>query len=312
MDVVGSRYEAVPQTVIDGEIRGFQIDAQGRLVVIGPTADSNAFLYAPIGVSGIYEAVLPTYTTGDVATVHMDVNGRTFVLDDQSLAVLNLINAKLNSLGQKVMAASVPVVIASDQSAIPVTQSGVWNITDITGTISLPTGASTSALQTTGNTSLSSIDGKLNSLGQKLMAASVPVVIASDQSAVPASQSGVWTVQPGNTANTTPWLVKTAGKVIANAPVRNDYTSVNVTTAAYVQLVAALSLAATEVEIYDSSGRSLFLALGAAAAEVDQILIPFGGNGRIPLSIPAGTRVSIKAVSGNATTGEINVNFYNG
>ena len=36
--------------------------------------------------------------------------------------------------------------------------------------------------------------------------ASTPVVIASDQSAVPASQSGTWTVQPGNTANTTPWL----------------------------------------------------------------------------------------------------------
>lgn len=48
----------------------------------------------------------------------------------------------------------------------------------------LPTGAATSALQTTGNSSLSSIDGKLNSLGQKAMAASVPVTIASDQSAL--------------------------------------------------------------------------------------------------------------------------------
>jgi hypothetical protein len=45
------------------------------------------------------------------------------------------------------------------------------------------------------------------SLGQKAMTASLAVVIASDQSAVPASQSGTWTVQPGNTANTTPWLV---------------------------------------------------------------------------------------------------------
>lgn len=48
----------------------------------------------------------------------------------------------------------------------------------------IPTGAATSAAQTTGNTSLSSIDGKLNSLGQKAMSASVPVVIASDQSAI--------------------------------------------------------------------------------------------------------------------------------
>lgn len=97
-------------------------------------------------------------------------------------------------------------------------QGGTWNINNVSGTVSLPTGASTSALQTTGNTSLSSIDGKLGSLGQKTMAGSAPVVIASDQSAVPisgsvtvsgtvaATQSGTWTVQPGNTANTTPWL----------------------------------------------------------------------------------------------------------
>lgn len=77
---------------------------------------------------------------------------------------------------------------------VSATQDGTWNINDITGTVSLPTGASTLAAQNTGNASLSSIDGKLNSLGQKAMAASVPVVIASDQSAVPASQSGTWNI----------------------------------------------------------------------------------------------------------------------
>lgn len=40
-------------------------------------------------------------------------------------------------------------------------QSGTWNLTNISGTISLPTGASTAANQTTANTSLSSIDGKI-------------------------------------------------------------------------------------------------------------------------------------------------------
>ncbi len=45
----------------------------------------------------------------------------------------------------------------------------------------LAVGAATSALQTTGNTSLASIDGKLNSLGQKTASGSVPVVLASDQ-----------------------------------------------------------------------------------------------------------------------------------
>lgn len=46
---------------------------------------------------------------------------------------------------------------------IAATQSGTWNITNVSGTVSLPTGAATAALQTTGNTSLSSIDSKLTS-----------------------------------------------------------------------------------------------------------------------------------------------------
>jgi hypothetical protein len=45
-------------------------------------------------------------------------------------------------------------------------------------------------------------------LGSATSANSVPVVVASDQGAIPVSQSGTWTVQPGNTANTTAWLVQ--------------------------------------------------------------------------------------------------------
>lgn len=98
---------------------------------------------------------------------------------------LAAINAKLNSLGQKTMAGSVPVVLASDQTSIPVTQSGAWtvgrtwtlssgtdsvsavqsgtwNINNITGTVSLPTGAATEAKQDVGNTSLASIDSALD------------------------------------------------------------------------------------------------------------------------------------------------------
>lgn len=63
-------------------------------------------------------------------------------------------------------------------------QSGTWNINDITGAVSLPTGAATSALQTTGNSSLSSIDSKLNTLGQKTSSGSVPVVLSSEQGTI--------------------------------------------------------------------------------------------------------------------------------
>lgn len=98
------------------------------------------------------------------------------------------------------------VVLPTDQTAIPATQSGTWNITNISGAISLPTGAATSALQTTGNTSLASIDTKTPTLGQKTMANSSPITIASDQSAIPVTQSGAWAVTANQgSANATPW-----------------------------------------------------------------------------------------------------------
>lgn len=53
---------------------------------------------------------------------------------------------------------------------------------------------------------LSSINSKTPSLGQASMTGSSPVVIASNQSAIPVTQSGSFTVNPGNTQNTTPWL----------------------------------------------------------------------------------------------------------
>jgi hypothetical protein len=91
---------------------------------------------------------------------------------------------------------------------------------------------------------------------------------------------------------------------------RLDYTSTNVTTSAYTEIVANTPNEYSAVEIFDSSGQTLKLAIGAIGSEVDQFLIFPGGNGRIPYSVLQSQRVSIKAVSANATVGEICVNFY--
>jgi hypothetical protein len=103
---------------------------------------------------------------------------------------VSAINAKLGTLGQKNMAGSAPVVIASDQAAIP--------ISTISGAISLPTGAATETKQDTGNSSLATIaakdfatqttlaalNGKLSSLGQKASTGSAPVVLSSEQETI--------------------------------------------------------------------------------------------------------------------------------
>lgn len=74
------------------------------------------------------------------------------------------------------------VVSLSPNSPLPTGSNNVGSITNITGTISLPTGASTSALQTTGNSSLASIDAGIPAaLGAATTANSMPVNIASDQ-----------------------------------------------------------------------------------------------------------------------------------
>lgn len=59
-----------------------------------------------------------------------------------------------NALGQTTMANSMPVVIASNQTAVPASQSGTWNLNNITGTVSLPTGAATEVTLAAVNTKL--------------------------------------------------------------------------------------------------------------------------------------------------------------
>lgn len=117
--------------------------------------------------------------------------------------------------------------------AVQAAQSGTWNITNISGTISLPTGAATAALQTTGNTALSTINTTLGSpfqaggsIGNTSFA--VTQATASNLNAT-VSQAGTWTVQPGNTANTTPWLFSAsqggntaAVKAASTAPTATD------------------------------------------------------------------------------------------
>lgn len=166
---------------------------------------------------------------------------------------------------------------------------------------------------TTNAVSLAQVGATTVATGNGVVGSGVQrVAIASDNSAfsVNANQAGTWTVQPGNTPNTTAWLVTQDGKSVSNASVYKDYAAGSVTTSAYTELVASTSAACSEVEIFDSSGEGMILATGAAGSEVDQIFIFPGGNGRVPLKIAASTRVAIKAKTATASNGFLMINFY--
>lgn len=233
--------------------------------------------------------------------------------------------------GQATMASSLPVVIASDQ-ALPI----IGSVTETAPATDTASSGLNGRLQRVAQRLTSLIALLPASLGSKVSASSLAVVVASDQAAIPVTIAGNQatnvaqingvtplmgngvtgtgslrvTIASDTTTNTNPLLFNQAGRSQANAPVYNLYSGTNVTTAAYVQLVASTTSATSEIEIYDTSGSIIFLATGAAASEVNQIIIPQGGNGRIPLKIAAGTRVSVKAVDVTAATGALVINFY--
>lgn len=259
--------------------------------VLTGTGGANSVFVASTGVGQASVSGLSSFRIrGNVITGTADVTLRanaTTAVVDNNLAMVGGANF---AQGSRPTTNSLSVTLASDQSPIAVSQSGTWNINNVSGTVSLPTGASTSALQTTANSTLTTISGQLpGTLGQKTMANSLAVTLASDQSNINVTQGG---------------------KIQANNPVVTSYSSTNVTSGAYVQIVASTTTAINLVEIFDSSGVALYFATGGAGSEVNQFVIYPGGNGQVPFAIPQGTRLSLKAVSTSATSGTGIINFY--
>lgn len=306
-----------------GDMQALQVDASGNLIV------SAASLPLPTGAA---TAALQTAGNASLTTIAGAVAGTEMQVDVLSSALptgaateatLAALTSDINDVVQD-DGGSISVITGgftgSAFRTFSVDASGYQNVNIIAS--GLPTGAATAALQTTGNTSLSTIAGAVSgtemqvdvltsalptgaatsalqtqisgqlpsALGQTNMAGSLSVAIASNQSALPVAAQ--------------------TGRALANAPFFNDYSSTSVTTSAYTTAVASLTSAVNMVEVFDSSGQAMILAVGAAASEVNQFYILPGGNGQVPLAIASGARVSIRALTANATSGYILINFY--
>ncbi len=91
----------------------------------------------------------------------------------------------------------------------------------------------------------------------------------------------------------------------------SDSGGTNVTSATWVQIIAdSGATKVLQLNIFDSSGQSLYLGMGAAASEVTKMIICPGGQGQVSLQIPAHTRVSLKAVNTSATVGVLVLNLF--
>lgn len=199
----------------------------GTVTVAGGLTNNNATPTANnIGVlPAVASSSVPTYTTGDQVLLSTDLSGNLRVTIDSSAAEqsvnLNQVGGSAISIGQAAMAASLPVVLASNQSSIPVTLAsttitGTVAVTQstspwvVSGTVTANAGTGTFNIQANASTNLNQVAGSAVvtaatgiqkvgisdsagasiTNGQKASANSVPVVIASDQTAVPVNVSG--------------------------------------------------------------------------------------------------------------------------
>lgn len=143
----------------DGDYEALQMSA-GRLWVSGLVTgggiahDAAGTGAAPVLFGGYASAAAPTDVSADGDAV------RSWFLRSGAQVTQPTFGGVLASAGNGVSGTGVQrVTIASDSTGvIGATQSGTWNVTNVSGTVSLPTGASTAAKQDTGNTSLASID----------------------------------------------------------------------------------------------------------------------------------------------------------
>lgn len=203
-------------------------------------------------------------------------------------ATLSAINAKLGTLGQKAMAGSAPVVIASDQSTLPVSAAS----------LPLPTDAAT-------ETTLSALNGKFGSLGQKAMAGSAPVVIASDQSTLAVSAAS-WPLPTGAATETT--LASILADTFPNTTQLSDpeifseaITSGNNSAA----LVTVPTGGSRNLQVTSNSGLEYAIILNGSSGGTDGTVIQqlvAGETFSIPFKLAATATLRLRPTSGNMTT----------
>jgi hypothetical protein len=161
----------------------------------------------------------------------------------------------------------------------------------------LPIGASTSALQTTGNSSLSSIDSKFNTLGQKTMAASAPIVIASDQTVIPVSDNGGSITVDGT--------VSISGSVAVTGPLTDTQLRASAVPVSGSGNFTVVQTTGTNLHtVVDSGSITVANASGASAVNIQD-----GGNSitvdATSLPLPTGASTSALQTTGNTSLSSI-------
>jgi len=217
-------------------------------------------------------------------------------------------------------------------------QGGTWNVTNISGTISLPTGASTSANQPSNAGQGSTTSGQTGTLGMGAVTTGSPSYTTAQTSpfslttagalrvdgsavtqpvsgTVAVTQSGTWTVQPGNTANTTAWLVTGTGGVFpASQSGTWNITNVSGTVSLPTGASTSANQPSNATQGSTTSGQTGNLGMGAVTtsapsyttAQTSPLSLTTTGGLRVDLTGTGANTTALK-VDGSAVTQPVSV-----
>lgn len=268
VDMAMFYYPAPPVT-----ISGVATEAT-LLLVETNTADTVTELQTLNTVDFSTEAKQDSQIT-ELQSINTELDSQTTQLttlnakDFATQTTLAALNTKVPSQGQAVMTASVPVVIASNQSAVPVSAS----------TLPLPSGAATSALQTTGNTSLSSISGDTSS-------------IAGYTQAIETYTGTLAASYTFDQIDSTPLLDTSLTNIPGSA-------------SSVLTVVASLAANINEIQTVEDIGEFIGFYVNGTL----QCVLPLGG-GSIKVAATAGDSIGLRSMTTSAiSTGKIAINF---
>lgn len=174
----------------------------GSLIVgVNP---SNALQNCEVTAAGHLKMDIASSGGGALAA-NVDVTGNTVGLATSALQTTG--NTSLATLAGAVAGTEMQVDVLTSALPTGAATEATLSAAEVhlgaidTATSSIQSNVATSALQTTGNATLTAISGKLPlALGQDIMNDSLSVVIASDQSAIPVSTAGANVTASSETA----------------------------------------------------------------------------------------------------------------
>ena len=276
--------QPVSGALTDTQLRATPVPVSGSITATNASVSTTGTAVPTSATlsGGSVTTAAPTYTTGQMSALSLTTAGALRVDGSATTqpisgtvtanagtgnftvaqATASNLNATVSIAAAQTLATVTTVgAVTAITNALPAGANNIGSIANVAGTVSLPTGASTSALQTTGNTSLATIitnttgnvvaqgsttAGQSGHLIQGAVTTAAPTYTTAQTSplslttagalrvdasgttqpvsgTVTANQGGTWTVQPGNTANTTAWLVAGGKTNNAAAPGANNF-----------------------------------------------------------------------------------------